>query len=163
MQMQLHVTGLSTCDFVEAVFYSPYSSPLKKDGQGLFCGQIALIYTVDEQGLDQQGRYEYSSVTTEPQPFAPLLKDNERIAELIPWKLLEWHEQQVVRSEAWWQTTKPLMDVFWDDVAKARVDPSFLNEHLKKKVEPDVCLIKLSPPTKHDTCGSAPQVPKIDG
>jgi putative phage-type endonuclease len=144
MQMQLHVTGLSTCDFVEAVFYSSYSSPLKKDGQGLLFGQIALIYTVDSQGLDQQGRYEYGPVATEPRPFAPVLKANERMAELIPWKLLEWHEQQVVRSEVWWQTTKPLMDAFWDDVAKAKVDPSFLDEHLKKKaVEEEKCMIRL--------------------
>uniref|UniRef100_A0A6C0K2P0 YqaJ viral recombinase domain-containing protein n=1 Tax=viral metagenome TaxID=1070528 RepID=A0A6C0K2P0_9ZZZZ len=143
MQMQLHVTGLTQCDFVEAVFHSPYSSPLKKDGQGLLFGQIALIYTVDKQGLDQNGRYEYGSVTTEPQSFEPVLKENERIAEMIPWKLLEWHEQQVVRSEPWWQTAIVAMASFWDDVAKAKVDPSFLNEHVKKKTEPDVCLIRL--------------------
>lgn len=143
MQMQLHVTGLTQCDFVEAVFHSPYSKPLIKDGQGLLFGSIALIYTVDSQGLDQNGRYEYSSVTTDPQPFEPILQDNERVAEMIPWKLLEWHEQQVVRSEAWWQAAVVAMAAFWDDVAKAKVDPSFLDEHLKKKTEPDVCLIKL--------------------
>ena len=144
MQMQLHVTGLSTCDFVEAVFYSPYSSPLKKDGQGLFFGQIALIYTVNEQGLDQNGRYEYSPVTPVAEPFEPVLKANERLAELVPWKLLEWHEQQVIRSEAWWQTAVPTMGAFWDDVAKAKVDPSFLDEHLKKKpVEEEKCMIRL--------------------
>jgi len=145
MQMQLHVTGLDICDFVEAVLFSPYSSPLKKDGKGLLFGAIALVYTVDSQGLDQNGRYVYGPVDTEPRTFEPVLKDNERIGELIPWKLLEWHEQQVVRSEPWWQTTKAFMDLFWDDVAKAKVDPSFLNEYLKKKAEPDVCLIKLPP------------------
>ena len=144
MQMQLHVTGLDICDFVEAVFHAPYSSPLKKDGPGLLFGQIALIYTVDSQGLDQNGRYEYGPVDTEPRAFEPVLKDNERVAELIPWKLLEWHEQQVVRSEAWWLAAVPVMGAFWDDVAKAKVDPSFLNEHLKKKeVEEPKCLIRL--------------------
>lgn len=145
MQMQLHVTGLDVCDFVEAVFHSPYSSPLKKDGQGLLFGQIALIYTVDHQGLDQNGRYEYGPVNTEPRTFEPVLKDNERVAELVPWKLLEWHEQQVVRSEAWWLTAKTAMTAFWDDVAKAKVDPSFLDEHVKKKAIEEVCLIKLPP------------------
>jgi len=146
MQMQLHVTGLDVCDFVEAVFHSPYSSPLKKDGQGLLFGQIALIYTVDPQGLDQNGRYEYGPVTTVAEPFEPILRENERVAELIPWKLLEWHEQQVVRSEAWWLAAVPVMNAFWDDVAKAKVDPSFLDAHLKKKVVEEVCLIKLPPP-----------------
>ena len=147
MQMQLHVTGLNTCDFVEAVFHSPYSSPLKKDGQGLFFGQIALIYTVDERGLDQNGRYEYGPVTQMAEPFAPILKENERVAEMIPWKLLEWHEQQVVRSEPWWQAAVPVMAAFWDDVAKAKVDPSFLDEHLKKKgMEEERCMIRLPTP-----------------
>ena len=143
MQMQLHVTGLTQCDFVEAVFHSPYSKPLIKDGQGLLFGQIALIYTVDSQGLDQNGRYEYGPVTPVAEPFTPVLKNNERVAELIPWKLLEWHEQPVVRSEPWWQMATTAMASFWDDVAKAKVDPSFLDEHVKKKVEPDICLIRL--------------------
>ena len=145
MQMQLHVTGLQVCDFVEAVFHSPYSSPLKKDGQGLLFGQIALIYTVDADGLDQNGRYEFGSVaiTAEAAHFEPVLGTNERLAERIPWKLLEWHEQQVLCSEAWWQTAKPIMDAFWIDVARARVDASFLDEHLKKRGEEEKCLIRL--------------------
>jgi hypothetical protein len=38
---------------------------------------------------------------------------------------------------------KPSIDTFWADVDRARQDPSFLDEHLKKKVVAEVCLIKL--------------------
>jgi len=146
MQMQLFVTDLEACDFVEAVFHSPYSSPLKKDGPGLYYGEIALIHTLNELGLEENGRYEYGPVFEEPstETWMPPLKSNEIITERIPWKLLEWHEQVVIRSPTWWPKTEPFVNAFWLDVERARVDPSFLAEHLKKKVvEEDTCLIRL--------------------
>jgi putative phage-type endonuclease len=147
MQMQLFVTDLEACDFVEAVFYSPYSSPLKKDGPGLYYGEIALIHRIDEQGLEQDGRYEYGPVSVEPaELWMPVLGPGEVITERVPWKLLEWHEQVTMRSATWWDTTKPFVDAFWLDVERARTDSSFLDEHLKKKVvEEEKCLIRLSP------------------
>jgi YqaJ-like viral recombinase domain len=148
MQMQLFVTDLEACDFVEAVFHSPYSCPLKKNGPGLYYGEIALIHTIDEQGLEQNGRYEYGPVSIEEQyeMWQPPLGQGEVITERIPWKLLEWHEQVVMRSATWWEKTKPFVDAFWQDVERARVDASFLDEHLKKKIIPEeVCLIKISP------------------
>ena len=145
MQMQMFVTDLEACDFVEAVFYSPYSIPLKKDGPGLYYGTIVLIHTLNELGLEENGRYEYGpvSITPETELWTPPLRSNEVITERIPWKLLEWHEQLVVRSTTWWPLTKPFVDAFWLDVERARVDASFLDEHLKKKVVEEVCLIRL--------------------
>jgi putative phage-type endonuclease len=146
MQMQLFVTDLEACDFVEAVFYSPYSSPLKKDGPGLFHGDVILIHTLNELGLEENGRYEYGPVSEEPptEAWMPPLKPNEVITERIPWKLLEWHEQVVVRSATWWPKTEPFVEAFWLDVERARLDPSFLDEHLKKKVvEEEKCMIRL--------------------
>jgi len=146
MQMQLFVTDLDACDFVEAVFHSPYSSSLKKNGPGLFHGSIALIHKLNDQGLEQDGRYEYGPISIEPPTaeWQPPLGPGEVITEQIPWKLLEWHEQVTLRSATWWETTKPFVNAFWSDVERARVNPSFLDEHLKKKEAPEeVCLIKL--------------------
>jgi len=68
------------------------------------------------------------------------------VLETVPWSLTGWHEQQVILSDAWWATAKPAMDAFWEDVEKARVDSSFLDEHLKKKEKAEeVCLIRLLP------------------
>jgi len=143
IQMQLFVTDLEACDFVEAIFHSPYSSPLKRDGPGLFYGTIALIHTINDQGLEQAGRYDYGPVseTAEPVAWSPVLGPNETVTEWIPWKLLEWHEQVVLRSTEWWPKMKPLVNTFWLDVERAIADPSFLDEHLKKKEEK--CLIRL--------------------
>ena len=144
MQMQLFVTDLEACDFVEAVFHSPYSSPLKKDGPGLYYGTIALIHTLNEVGLEENGRYEYGPVSETPSTdlWTPPLQPNEVLTERIPWKLLEWHEQVVLRSPTWWSSVKPPIDAFWTDVDRARQDPSFLDEHLKKPVN-QTCLIRL--------------------
>jgi len=148
MQMQLRVTGLTLCDFVEAVFHSPYSAPLKKDGPGLFHGTILLI-----QKGDSEVRYEYGPVRTmdDLTPFEIPLTPDEVVLEHIPWKLLEWHEQQVVLSDAWWATAKPVMDAFWADVERARINPSFLEEHLKKKEKEEVCLIRLDAKATNET------------
>jgi len=162
IQMQLKVTGMKFCDFVEAVFDSPYGSKPKNqvvsDVMGNFTrpigvgntpgvsrlltppefqGEILLIHN-EETGT----RYEYGEVNQipfEPTSLSPL----DTIVERIPWTLTEWHEQVVAQSEGWWLTAKPLMEAFWVDVERAKVDATFLEEHLKKKEKEDKCLIRL--------------------
>jgi putative phage-type endonuclease len=146
IQMQLKVTGMTHCDFVEAVFDSPYGLKPREVQTRLltpdFQGEILLI-----QNAEGYCRYEYGPVNQIP--FTLSLKPEETLIERIPWTLTEWHEQVVAQSESWWQTTKPLMDAFWIDVERARIDPSFLEEHLKKKEKEDKCLIRL--PTTADS------------
>ena len=139
IQMQLKVTGMSHCDFVEAVFDSPYGSKPREiqTRHPEFQGEILLI-----QNAEGYSHYEYGPVNQIP--FDLPLKPDETLVERIPWTLTEWHEQVVAQSESWWQTTKPLMDAFWVDVDRARIDSSFLEEHLKKKEKEDKCLIKLA-------------------
>jgi hypothetical protein len=145
VQMQLFVTDLEACDFIEAVFHSPYSSPLKKDGPGLYYGTIALIHILNEIGLEENGRYEYGPVSETPstEQWTPPLGPKEVLTERIPWKLLGWHEQVILRSPTWWSSVKPPIEAFWADVDRARKDPSFLDEHLKKPTT-EACLIRLS-------------------
>ena len=140
IQMQLKVTGMTHCDFVEAVFDSPYGVKPREVQTRLtppqFQGEILLV-----QDAEGYSRYEYGPVNQIP--FDLPLKLEETLVERIPWTLTEWHEQVVAQSESWWQTTKPLMNAFWTDVERARIDPSFLEEHLKKKEKEDKCLIRL--------------------
>ena len=146
IQMQLKVTGMTHCDFVEAVFDSPYGVKPREVQTRLtppqFQGEILLV-----QDAEGYSRYEYGPVNQIP--FDLPLKLEETLVERIPWTLTEWHEQVVAQSESWWQTTKPLMNAFWTDVERARIDPSFLEEHLKKKEKEDKCLIRL--PTTVDS------------
>ena len=43
MQMRLHVTGLTLCEYVEAVFSSKYNNMAEKPGPALYNGFIAVI------------------------------------------------------------------------------------------------------------------------
>ena len=155
IQMQLHVTGLDACDYVEAVFNSPYSSDLKRPPLihpiDPFYGEILLVQTTRVDGTTAE-RYEYGPVCKEEVVgWTPPLGPTDAILERIPWSLYRWDEQVVTASEAWWSSTKPVIDAFWTDVERARIDASFLEEHLKKR-EPK-CGIRLNSATssKEDT------------
>ena len=50
MQMQLHVTGLQLCDYVEAVFSSKYNNTPEREGVSLYNGFIAVIKYAEMQG-----------------------------------------------------------------------------------------------------------------
>jgi len=151
IQMQLYVTGLLSCHFVEAVFTSPYSSPLKRpqmltfDQKDALWGEILLIQTA--AGDSHTDRYEYGPVNDKA-PVA--LSLNETLLETIPWTLYRWSDQLVAKDPAWWPALKPTVDAFWVDVEKARTDPSFLAPLLapiKKKEE--ACAIQLQQSQYH--------------
>lgn len=147
IQMQLHVTGLPSCHFVEAVFTSPYSSPLKRPQLLTFgtpepslWGEILLIQT--SVGDSHTERYEYGPVNGKAKVD---LTPNEILLETIPWTLYRWSDQLVPQDPTWWPALKPTVDAFWVDVETARVDPSFLAPllaPLKKKEE--ACAIQLN-------------------
>jgi hypothetical protein len=149
IQMQLHVTGLPSCHFVEAVFTSPYSSPLKRPQLLTFgppdpslWGEILLIQT--STGDSHTERYEYGPVNGKAKVD---LIPNEILLETIPWTLYRWSDQLVPQDPTWWPALKPTVDAFWADVETARTDPSFLAPllaPLKKKEE--ACAIQLNIP-----------------
>lgn len=160
IQMQLHVTGLSSCHFVEAVFTSPYSSPLKRPQLLTFgppepslWGEILLIQTA--VGDTHTERYVYGPVNGKAEGA---LSSNETLLETIPWTLYRWSDQLVPKDPTWWPALKPTVDAFWVDVEKARTDPSFLAPllaPLKKKEE--VCAIQLKIPGQPEEQEQQPQ------
>jgi hypothetical protein len=119
MQMQLHVTGLKICDYVEASFSSKYNNNTKKEGPGLYNGFIALIRYAEITEDNQEFYYIYSPVNCDPN-WIPTINGDEEVVEIIPWRLQEWSEQVVTRSEEWWQSIIPIIDKFWEDVEKAK-------------------------------------------
>lgn len=121
MQMQLHVTGLQFCDYIEAEFASPYSRQPMKEGPSYYSGMIALIFQRDPVSLDGAGRFEYRyGPVHSGSEWQPMLEDNEEVVEYIPWRLMKWSEQIVVRSEEWWTSLQPILNTFWEDVEKAK-------------------------------------------
>jgi hypothetical protein len=141
MQMQLHVTGLLYCDYVEAVFSSVYNQVAPREGPELFHGCIALVqYSEVKNG--QPYYYIYSPINC-GDDWQPMVQDEEQIVEIIPWRLLQWNEQLVKRSEEWWLSLQPIMEVFWQDVEKARRGEFTIPESTRapKRKKEEVCQI----------------------
>lgn len=143
MQMQLHVTGLKKCNYVEASFSSPYNDMELRMGPGLYSGFIALIqYNEPKNG--QYYRYEYSPIHA-TKDWKPVIHEDEEIVENIPWLLYEWHEQVVIRNEEWWTSLVPMLDQFWKDVEAAKRGEFVIPESTRasKKSKIDSCVIQF--------------------
>jgi putative phage-type endonuclease len=141
MQMQLHVTGLKQCDYVEAAFSSKYNNMSVKEGPGLYNGYIALIRFAELKG-NQEFYYVYSPVNADAD-WQPEINIDEELVEIIPWRLLEWSEQIVTRSEEWWTSLKPMIDTFWEDVEKAKRGEFVVPESTRpaKRPREEKCII----------------------
>ena len=114
MQLQLHVTGLVACDYIEAAFSSPYNNEHMKEGPALYAGFIALVRSAIIQA-GQEYYYVYSPINCADE-WQPMLDGDDDIVEVIPWRLYQWSEQVVYKSEEWWQKTHPAIEEFWSDV-----------------------------------------------
>jgi len=141
IQMQLHVTGLKKCEYVEAVFSSKYNKMPEKTGTALYSGYIALIRYPEVKG-DNEFYYVYSPVNVE-EGWSPEIKVDEELVEIIPWRLVKWHEQIVTRSEEWWASIKPVIDQFWEDVEKAKRGEFVVPDSTRaaKKPKEEKCMI----------------------
>jgi len=129
MQLQLHVTGLQTCDYVEAVFSSKYNEMIEREGPVLYNGFLAVVRYKEIK--DQEYYYMYSPVNIET--WTPITEDE--IVEIVPWKLVQWGEQIVKRSDEWWESIVPMMNTFWEDVEKAKRGEFVVPESTRKKKE----------------------------
>lgn len=141
IQMQLHVTQLKFCDYVEAQFSSKYNNTPERIGPGLFNGYIALIRYPEMKG-DNEFYYAYSPVNID-YDWKPEIKEDEELVEIIPWRLIQWHEQLITRSEEWWASIRPIIDQFWEDVEKAKRGEFVIPESTRpaKKPKEEKCMI----------------------
>lgn len=143
MQMQLHVTGLQYCDYVEAVFSSKYKNGnnIKQEGPSQYNGVVALVRYATPK-VDQEFYYVYSPINC-PDEWTPPLVEGEELVEMTPWRLMEWREHLVARNEEWWLSLKPMMDAFWNDVEKAKRGEFTVPESSRppKKPKEEKCII----------------------
>lgn len=141
IQMQLHVTGCNQCDYVEASFAAMYNILRQKEGPGYYNGYIALIRYAELKG-DQEFYYIYSPVNAE-NTWQPAILDSEEVVEIIPWRLMEWSEQIIVKSNEWWESIKPIINKFWEDVESAKRGEFVVPESTRaaKKPREEKCMI----------------------
>ena len=159
MQMQLHVTGLMECDYVEAVFSSRYNQFVMKEGPSRYEGWIAVIrYAEPKAGQDFY--YVYSPLYALP-TWRPECQIDEEIIEITPWRLQQWSEQVIVKNEEWWKAMKPMMAVFWEDVEKAKQGEFVVPDSTRpaKKQKTEKCIIQFE--KDEVRCSLFPKEPSI--
>ena len=143
MQMQLQVTGLSVCEYVEVSFASPYQSLPMKEGPSEYDGFIAVVQYQEQQG-DQPYYYVYSPIHA-PADWRPDVGED-IVVEIAPWRLMEWSEQEVQRNEEWWRSLLPTMESFWEDVERAKKGEFIVPESSRppRKRPIEACQIQFS-------------------
>jgi hypothetical protein len=159
MQLQLEVTDVDVCYYVEAKFRSTAPSRyLTAEGAGMFSGVIWLVEHLDPNTQKETRRYVYGPVGYDGEdPPCHMTGQHDYVIERIPWTLMGWHEMEVRRSADWWTALQPRLEVFWEDVEKARagefIVPAAMGGRGKKatvtmatgmtEADEDVCQIQL--------------------
>jgi hypothetical protein len=89
---------------------------------------------------EQEYYYQYSPVNSVE--WSPPLEEGEEVAEIIPWSLLQWGEQVVMRNDEWWTSIQSVINNFWDDVEKAKQGEFIVPESSRiKKPKEEKCII----------------------
>jgi len=135
MQLQLEVTGMRACEYVEArLEFVEKVVDAKK-----YHGKIAVVGCFNEQANDWTPcRYEYGPVNN--LEWKPLLGFNEQTLQLNTWVCDAFHHERVHRDKAWFASRLPKLEEFWQDVEKAKVGEFTLPESSRKKKD-TMCLI----------------------
>ncbi len=153
MQLQLEVTGLQKCYYVETRFRSACSSRnMMLEGPAVVEGVLWLVEHFNPDDYDDVPvrRYVYGPVGCSDleEPPCHLIGQHDHIIERIPWALMQWNEIVVERSSTWWSTVQPALRSFWEDVEKAGRGEFVVPESSRKKKvtavpSEDVCLIQI--------------------
>ena len=134
MQVQMEVTGVGECDYVEVKIHSAHGSAT--DISGAVHGYVWLL----QDPTTCEMRYAY----TEPEAEA-LKEAGWDITETIPWRLADMYAVTVTRDRGWFQETAELRRQFWENVEKGHRGAFQIVEGRAKTVivtkEPAVCLI----------------------
>jgi hypothetical protein len=155
MQLQLEVTGLDVCYYVEAKFRSACSARNQAGVADLAGPAIVegVLWLVEREGAR---RYVYGPVGCPElvEPPCHLLGQGDVIIERVPWSLMGLNEIKVQRSETWWNGLQPALTAFWADVERARqgefVVPASTRAPRAKKDE--ACLIQLEEAAAPEKC-----------
>lgn len=137
MQLQLEVTGVRACEYVEAKFEF-VETGFEKPKTNWY-GQIVVVGCFNEKEKDWLPcKYVYGPLGNDN--WTPDLGLNERVLETNTWKCEKIHHIRVYRDEAWFASLKPKLDEFWADIEKAKAGEFILPESSRKKKEV-VCMI----------------------
>ena len=130
MQLQLEVTGVRACEYVEARFEFVEDEFIKPTSG--WYGLIVVVGCFNEKEKDWLPcKYLYGPIGN--LDWKPDLGLNERVLETNIWKCEKIHHVRVYRDDAWFGSLKPKLDEFWADIEKAKTGEFVLPESSRKK------------------------------
>ena len=134
MQIQMEVTGVGECEYVEVKIQSLQGT--QTDLSGVADGYVWLLQ--DPKTCETKYAYTETEATT-------LKESGWDITETIPWRLAGMYAVTVTRDRGWFQETTELRRQFWENVEKARQGLFQVVEGRAKTInvikEPAACLI----------------------
>jgi hypothetical protein len=110
MQIQMEVTGIGECEYVEVKLDSIEKGATDLSGSAAADGFVWLL----QNPATCEMRYAYTV-----QERAEM-EEGWSLVETIPWRVAGMYSEVVVRDRAWFASTAEMRERFWLDVAKAR-------------------------------------------
>lgn len=110
MQIQMEVTGIGECEYVEVKLDSIEKGATDLSGSAVAEGFVWLF----QNPATCEMRYAYTV-----QERAEL-EESWSLMETIPWRVAGMYSEVVVRDRAWFASTAEMRERFWLDVVKAR-------------------------------------------
>jgi len=137
MQIQMEVTGIDECEYVEVKL----DSATKKMADLSGAVPDGFVWLFQNAGTCEMS-YAYTEEEKERHAGEGL-----DLIETIPWRLNKIFTKVVVRDRAWFQGTASIRQQFWETVGKLRTGEIVPFEPKQKAVGPKVtvCLIKEDP------------------
>ena len=118
MQIQMEVTNLIECEYVEVEILSKNPKNLNPEfKESLFSGEVYL--------LEKEGVYTYS--------YDRIDNEGYNLIEVIPYAITKIHNELVLRDKVWYEGTLEKQKEFWDDVEKAKKGEFVLKESSRAK------------------------------
>ena len=141
MQVQMEVTGIDECEYVEVKLES--ITPKKAD----ISGAEGFVWLVQNPSTCEM-MYTYTELEKEQR-----LAEGHELIETIPWRLAKFFSKTVTRDRGWFQGTASMRQQFWETVEKLRTGEVKIEP--KVKVVKEGCMIMEEPGETAQGTGSA--------
>jgi hypothetical protein len=135
MQLQMEVTDVRACEYVEFRFNLLDSEKVANETvAGKYHGVAVLAGCFCEEKAEWiPCKYYYGPVND--LDWKPELGLNEQTLERNVWICDAFHHETVLRDENWFANLMPKIDAFWTDVERAKAGDFVLPESTRKKKE----------------------------
>lgn len=140
MQIQMEVTNIDECEYLEVKFDSPHPKNMKYvPNNPLEEGSLWVLKRVVQTESQTEGPSEYTYAYSEEERIS---KEQEgwSLEETVPWALSSYHTLTLQRDSSWFADTSGIREKFWQDVAKARDGNFKIPEPSAPRAKP--CLIR---------------------